>query len=103
MTLKTIDLSSPITALDGTVAKENGEEITYAKLISNVLVMGNSTEPVKLFDIATRLMKEGKVDLDETDANLIRSQVINNTTMTTLVKAPVIKIIDAALRETTEA
>lgn len=99
MTLKTIDLSAKITALDGTIAKEDGREISYAQLISNILVMGNSTEPVKLFDIATRLFKDEKIELDETDMNLLRAQVINNNQITTLAKAPVIKVIDAALRE----
>ena len=91
-----IDLSQPIKNLAGDEIEGQG---TYAQLIANVLA-GQKENAIKLFDLATQFYKNGFVEVDETDAKLVRGIVEKeDNNLTVLAKAPILRVIDAALAE----
>lgn len=94
-----IDLSDKVTGLDGKPIIEMGNEVSFAKVIANILIGPKLANPVKMYDLAVKLYAEEKIDLDEADAVLIRDIISNSENFSPLVKAPAIKKIDAAIRD----
>lgn len=99
-----IDLSSYLLGIDGEPVKDSntGEFLILADVAANTIVEQAAGEPVKLFDLAMRLFKDKYLEVDESDADMVKRQIMQNSSRPILLKAQIIKIIDAALREKSE-
>ena len=83
-----IDLSFSLIGLDGNpVRTDQGEETKASMLLANQLANSNTPDfsPVKAFDWATKLFKEGVIEVDEADRIKLEKFVENNQTLTNLL------------------
>jgi len=74
-----------------------GQEIsqeTAAIILANALAVGQSTNPVKLIDIALKLHQNGSIEIDKSDLDLLGKEVENNKGFANLVKAQLLDAID---------
>jgi hypothetical protein len=84
--------------LDGSVITEpnqNGGErpVTHSRIISRVLAYGSqkSADPVEDFDIATRLYKDGVVDVSESTVERIEKMIQDAERYAPIAKAQIIR------------
>ncbi len=94
-----IDLSFLLTGLDGKSLKsDEGEEVKASRLLAHHLANSNAQDfsPIKAYDWATKLYKEGIIEVDEADRSKLEKFVENNQTLTNLSKAQIIKAIQEA-------
>lgn len=94
--MKTLDLSESVKSLEGNEVKDqSGTSLTFGHLLAQSLVSSNGKagDPIKFFDWALTLYKEGKIQIDASDINILEKFVIGNETLTCLVTAPILKKI----------
>ena len=88
-----INLSNPVIDLDGKAV----EELTLGKLLGNQLAGSNKGEALKYYDWAVALYKGLEITTDKTDAKKIKEFVETTETLTNLVKAQIITILDSSI------
>jgi len=89
--------------LEGLVLDEKGVPIeggklTFGRALGKAMLTSNSTAEVdilKLFKWAGELSRTDEIEVDEIDAKIIKDFIINDENLFILVKAPIIKVIDA--------
>lgn len=94
--MKILDLSHPVKNLEGSEVKDqSGTSLTFGHLLAQSLVTSNGKagDPVKFYDWALTLYKEGKISVDNADLITLEKFVAANETLTCLVTGPILKII----------
>jgi hypothetical protein len=97
--MKTLDLSNPVKNLaDNEIKDDSGISLTFGHLLAQSLITSNGKpgDPIKFFDWALTLYKEGKILVDDSDLNILKDFVDKNETLTCLVKGPILKEISKA-------
>lgn len=97
-----LDFSPFATTLDGQNLKQDGVEFSYSVVIANALLMKSGGNPIKLYDLASKIYKDGKIEIDESDCALIRETIDQTQGVNNLIKGPILKIIDNALRSASD-
>jgi hypothetical protein len=99
-----VDLNERIKGLDGQDAEKENNDYTLSRQLSFLLASGNpdGIEPVKAFDWATELYKNGLIEVDRTDMDKLVSAVTNSKTMSNLLKGQLIVKLKSA-KEIVEA
>ena len=102
-----LDFTQLVTGLDGKNLKDSdcadAKEFAYSLPVANTLLMSNLGNPIKNYDLAFKFFKDGKADLDESDTNHLKEVMLESKSVATLLKVPILKIIDAALLSNTKA
>lgn len=93
-----INLNVPLKNLDNQPIKDaDGKELIMGKALSDVLMASSSGPAVKYYDWAMQLWNGKEINVDETDAKLIRQLIDTSDRITNLGKAQMLKIIDVAI------
>ncbi len=88
-----INLSQKVVDLDG----KSVEDLTLGKLLGNQLAGSNKGEALKYYDWAVQLYKGGDIEVDKVDAKKIKEFVETTESLTNLVKAQIISVLDKAI------
>lgn len=83
-----INLNLPLLDVEG---KEVGQNLN--KLLANILMTGSSNDPIKLFEMALKLMTDGVLELDTADKELLILFIKNSETLTILGKGRLLEVI----------
>ena len=96
-----LKLDKPLKGLDGNyILDDNDTPVLMSKLVADRLVGGKSEEPIKMFDYAVTLFKEGSIEVDATDLEKIKTK-LGDADLTTLALAQILKAIKAVeIKET---
>lgn len=73
--------------------KNVGEE-TIARILANAMAFSKSQDPLKIFNIATELYKNGEINIDSSDLNLIKSFVESNQDFLNILKAQILAALN---------
>lgn len=85
--MKKIDLNFAINDLDG-------QEIGRAnKLAAMAFISKRDGDPVKLFDWAMTINKQGTLEVDDSDFSTIKETIKNSEPLTVLVKGQILKYL----------
>jgi hypothetical protein len=84
-----LDLRSPICTLDG-----NPTDHSFARVLANELVNTPHGPAEKFYQWAVTLHGTGQVELSPQDAAFLSDWVKNSTTLTILVKVPLVSLIN---------
>jgi len=88
-----VDLNFNLKHPDG---KEVEPAQTAAGVLSGVIAASNTKQPLKFWNWAEALAKNNNVEIDEADFQLLLTFVEDSTTMTNIVRGPVLKaLLDA--------
>lgn len=90
--MKKINLNCEMKDLDG-VPVPNAN---IGKIIANVLVQGAKGDPLKFFTWAMKLNSKETLELDPSDVNTLKEFVTNHETLTILLKAQTLNLIDSS-------
>ena len=87
-----VNLNSKLLGLDGNII--SGDDATLGMIVSQSIAMDTAEDPIKMFDIATKLYKKKVLELDESDFNMLKDY-IKAVEMKTLPKAQILKVFNA--------
>lgn len=73
--MQKINLAKPLLDLDDQPILENLKPIILSKSIAELLLQGQSDDPLKMKSICSRLYKSGDIELDESDYELFKNAV----------------------------
>lgn len=68
------------------------------KLLANTLSQQNQGNSMKLYDWALRLWRGEALEIDDTDAMVLKELIDKSQVLTVMAKKPLIDIIDKGLR-----
>jgi hypothetical protein len=93
--MDTFDFSGKLLSLDDEPIKETGttKEVTLAALLSSSIMASNSTEPLKPFEWALQLKKNGILTLDTTDKEKLEQFICQCSTLSILGKGRLLYIL----------
>lgn len=63
------------------------------KILAEILAMGNSSQSIKIMNVALKLYDEGVIDMDETDYSLLYEIVDKNDMLANIWKAQILKAL----------
>lgn len=86
----TINLNSPVKNLD----EKEIENSQMSKIVANILISGSKGPFLKLFELANSLWKNGVMQVDQTDFEMVKNEVMNHETTSTLAKAQILLAMD---------
>lgn len=89
----TLDFSTTMVGLDGKNLRNGDREIQMHTVVADTLSKSGEGEPMKLYDLATRIWKDAKIAVDESDFDTIRTAVLKSDLMP-LFKAPIVRQMD---------
>lgn len=84
-----LNLNFDLKDLDGKAIPEGN----IAKVLANILVRSESSDPMKIMTIATALYQKGEVELDASDVEKLKEEINKQKGMTTLLKAKILEQI----------
>lgn len=84
-----LDFNFNLRGLDGQEFKENA-----GQLLSTVLANLNKGNSTKLFDWALKLYNKQPLEIDDTDADVLKELIESTEHLTILSKAQMIKVIE---------
>lgn len=86
-----VNFNKPLLSLDGT---ESGELLN--KLLSNILAQSSEgvSEPVKFFDWALKIYNDGELELDNTDAEHLKSFIKGHKQLTVFAKGRLLEVFE---------
>lgn len=99
----TLNLDTSLKQLDG----KDIPDANMAKTLANMLVTGQGGNVLKMFDWGMGLWNDGKITVDQADFDYLKQYVQDYThpqfQVTTLVKAQLIRALDANRQNSIEA
>ena len=90
MALTTLDFSGKLRDFDD--EEVAGSEMF--KMLANVFAQGHSKEPTKWSDWALDLWTKGKLEVDNTDSEKVKSFIIESQSLTNFAKAQMLKVFN---------
>lgn len=90
-----LDLNRAVVGIDGKEIIEDGKPVKLAPLLANLFAQANSPEPAKFIDWAVKLMGDGKIEVDKSDSEKIKSFVSAHSGLSNLGKYRILEIINA--------
>lgn len=92
------DFSGNFKMLDGSdmLASDDGKPLNMGKWLANQLVSVTKGEPIRHFDMALKLHKTGKLDLERADQMILKAFINGDAleNVSILVKAQLIEILE---------
>lgn len=89
-----LNLNKPFVDQSGS-ALDSELDLPMDKFLSRALGVHNGGDPVKLWDWAVSLFKNGEIDIDKSDKEVLLTFVRENKSFNNLVKAQLIEEISA--------
>lgn len=83
-----LNFNQPVKNADGT----NLKDLMLSKALSSLLSNGNSGNPVKAWEMAVRVEKEGEIDVDTPDKEFVE-KAIESSNLTDAIKAQLLLVI----------
>lgn len=83
-----LDLSSKIKSIDGEDFSE-----TFALVLSKILMSSNKGDAIKLYDWAMNLHKDGSIEIDNSDKNILTKFIETTESISILIKGQLLKIL----------
>lgn len=90
-----IELNKKFKDLSG---KEVGGDLMNS-IVANTLVQGKSDSTIKVYDMATTIFKDGIIELDSTDFDLLFKTIEDSEGLTTMGKAQILKELKSQKKE----
>lgn len=90
MALTILDFSGKLRDLDG--KSVDGSEMS--KMLANLFAQGQSKEPTKWHDWSLDLWTKGKLEVDSTDSEKVKSFILDNQSLTNIAKAQMLNVFN---------
>lgn len=96
MANKKYDFKKPLLNPDGEPLKENNEDLMMNKTLSAFIMGSNVTEgTLKFFDWGLQLRKDGIIELDDTDRDMLKNFILTNARLSVLEKGRYAEVFKA--------
>lgn len=90
-----LDFNYPILDLDGKEIIEDGTAVVAKNLIPNIALLQKKEDPIKSYELALKIHKEGFVEVDTSDYEYVYNAIKDAQGLHTLVKAQALKRMKA--------
>lgn len=89
-----IELTTPITGLDGKPANEEGKPVSTGKVLSTNLAQATEGDSLKFYGWAQKLYADQPIEVDDSDFKKLKEFVEGAKTLTHLAKAQILINMD---------
>lgn len=94
MANKKFNFKVPLLDAEGKEHKEGGKSIILSESLSNIIMSTVITEqPMKFFDWALSLKKDGELSIDNEDTKTLKDYIANHNQMAMLLKGRLLQVL----------